>query len=810
MPSNLVKTSSEWNSSSLKTYIPPRGVLCVEISDEVSNDNQNINHNISIKVGDGERTYPTLPYLSFKDEYIEDIRIRLIKMINEQSDKIVDAYTKDEIDSLLKEIDDKINEIDTTVDLSEYAKKSDIPETHKHDNKSILDQIECVFTPQEKEKLANLNINDQGQTVNDHTHQNKSILDKIEVAMTKDDKEKLNQLTNGRNYDTEISQLKSDSHKHANIDILNDTTASFTTEYEEIIKNWKPSESATYESFKGSTDSDDGETGLVPAPSKGDQDKFLRGDGTWVTVEVSGSGESFTLVAGDNVAIVNDDENKTKTISVTIPSVDLSGYATTSYVDNKVSNIVIPTYDLSGYATQTWVTTQINNIDIPSLNGYAMEQYVDDAIDSIPAYTLPIATKSTLGGIIVGDNINVDEDGVISVDIPESHDYSGVLSVSESENDLEVIVTTKDGDTAIPIHASLPDVVGYVSGPGIYIQSIEYAKLTKLGYRRLDYIESDGQQYIDTGFVPSNNTTIIIDSIPHTAGHSITNNVTLFGTMVNNAYYSDEWMFWCYSGSESYRDLNNPGIYCRGSNNGITLTGVNLETRCIVTASTYHRNITIDYPDGTSITRTPTSYNSMSKPINTLYIFYSNTENVPVPLRMSYTRMYSCQILDNNECIMYLIPVKRISDNKVGMYDIRHEKFYASNTNVDFIAGNVISNDMILQSNTISVYDSGWISMSIDNENITSSDIEYRKIATGLVEVCGTFTPSASFNTLTLFTLPEEYHPHKKRTFIQLHPNILTPFLLTIDTDGVVEINSPSSIAFDDGQAYYIEAMFMI
>lgn len=44
----------------------------------------------------------------------------------------------------------------------------------------------------------------------------------------------------------------------------------------------------TYSDMVGATLSADGENGLVPAPSAGDQDKFLRGDGTWASVTPGG------------------------------------------------------------------------------------------------------------------------------------------------------------------------------------------------------------------------------------------------------------------------------------------------------------------------------------------------------------------------------------------------------------------------------------------------------------------------------------------------------------------------------------------
>lgn len=57
-------------------------------------------------------------------------------------------------------------------------------------------------------------------------------------------------------------------------------------------------------------------------------------------------------------------------IKAHIPTIDLTGYATESYVNDKVADI-----DLSGYALKT---------DIPTLEGYATEKYVNDAIGAIP------------------------------------------------------------------------------------------------------------------------------------------------------------------------------------------------------------------------------------------------------------------------------------------------------------------------------------------------------------------------------------------------------------------------------------------
>ena len=54
----------------------------------------------------------------------------------------------------------------------------------------------------------------------------------------------------------------------------------------------------SYSAMTGATSSAAGTSGLVPAPSKGDKIKFLRGDGTWVTPEKLAS-SSYTTVTID-------------------------------------------------------------------------------------------------------------------------------------------------------------------------------------------------------------------------------------------------------------------------------------------------------------------------------------------------------------------------------------------------------------------------------------------------------------------------------------------------------------------------------
>ena len=91
----------------------------------------------------------------------------------------------------------------------------------------------------------------------------------------------------------------------------------------------------TYNEMAGATSSAAGSSGLVPAPAAGDQEKFLRGDGTWHEVGGGGSGGS----SGDSLPLSG---------GVVTGNVQQSG-ATTDYTTYKFRNI--------GFGTTTTPTS---------------------------------------------------------------------------------------------------------------------------------------------------------------------------------------------------------------------------------------------------------------------------------------------------------------------------------------------------------------------------------------------------------------------------------------------------------------------
>lgn len=82
--------------------------------------------------------------------------------------------------------------------------------------------------------------------------------------------------------------------------------------YDETAGKWvNKTIDALLPTLTGATADTAGEAGLVPAPQAGDQDKFLKGDGTWSTIEISDAAEAQIFEVTLNVT-TDDSGTETK------------------------------------------------------------------------------------------------------------------------------------------------------------------------------------------------------------------------------------------------------------------------------------------------------------------------------------------------------------------------------------------------------------------------------------------------------------------------------------------------------------------
>jgi hypothetical protein len=231
--SHVIRTSDQWNSSGDQYHVIPRGVLCIELTS---------NGKTKIKVGEGNKFYSQLPYISDMED-------------------LSNYYTKEEVDLIVENL-----EFMSIKSTEEYESRNQLPKTG---NK--LGDVRFVKNPNNQHDDPLLYVWNGSKWV----FSGGSIID-IDLSEYCKKSEILPRL----------QQLEALSHAHRNKAILDSTSAVYTTEKDEKLESLK-----NYDVFVPATEEEDGVDGLVPAPSASETNKFLRGDGTWVDVE----GGSYVL-----------------------------------------------------------------------------------------------------------------------------------------------------------------------------------------------------------------------------------------------------------------------------------------------------------------------------------------------------------------------------------------------------------------------------------------------------------------------------------------------------------------------------------
>lgn len=192
-------------------------------------------------------------------------------------------------------------------------------------------------------------------------------------------------------------------------------------------------------------------------------------------------------------------------------------------------------------------------------------------------------------------------------------------------------------------------------GTGVFIAGPEW------WYDELEYIESSGTQYIDTGFKPNQDTRVVMDF------HLLESIATgIFGQRTS-------------ASSKAFIFLYNPGQGAyRSDYNGETTQVFavdNVLSRFVVDKSgntTKFSGIVQSYGEGTF----QADYSLM--------LFASN--NAGVASLLGSMRAYSCQIYDNGTLVRDFVPAK-LSDGSIGLIDKLTEEFYPNMGTGVFTAG---------------------------------------------------------------------------------------------------------------------------
>ena len=193
--------------------------------------------------------------------------------------------------------------------------------------------------------------------------------------------------------------------------------------------------------------------------------------------------------------------------------------------------------------------------------------------------------------------------------------------------------------------------------------------LVKNGYKKLEYIESTGTQYIDTGVVANENTGFDIDFIAfnkiYWSGHG-----TIFGS--RSGFKSNGYQLTTFNN----RDLM--GHFLFGTNESEYNIRYNAGIIPGVRQRISFRDEVLTLPDKSNIT--VTNYNFQTPSSLILFAMHEGT-NVG---EKSKTRLYSFKLYDGNTLIRNFIPCLD-KNNKAGLYDIVENKFYGNSGTGDFV-----------------------------------------------------------------------------------------------------------------------------
>ena len=207
------------------------------------------------------------------------------------------------------------------------------------------------------------------------------------------------------------------------------------------------------------------------------------------------------------------------------------------------------------------------------------------------------------------------------------------------------------------------------------------------GYKQIDYIEVTGTQFIDTEFIPNQDTRFVSELMMRT----ISGNQNIYGCR-QNANSADG-----SSRNFAFRVIGGKWQPCYGTK--LRSTGIAADT------TKWHRidqnkNICriygIDSYDEETITESTTVVDGVAinvideqtftAPHTFLIGGIRSGSSSPGTLYYTKARFRACQLYDNGTLIRDFIPCKN-ADGEVGMYDTVNAKFYGNAGTGTFVAG---------------------------------------------------------------------------------------------------------------------------
>ncbi len=243
------------------------------------------------------------------------------------------------------------------------------------------------------------------------------------------------------------------------------------------------------------------------------------------------------------------------------------------------------------------------------------------------------------------------------------------------------------------------------AGGTISIQSTTSTAVLPSGYTLLEYIESTGTQYINTGYFWQNeNVRVILDGMVTKAGSSRSmfgNEEHVVSTASGGRYFS----------IIPHGSATSSSIYAGSGSQGSLSTALN--TRFLMDIYTTTSKTLYASMNGVSKISAKsysgsviTNPNKLTNGVGQIYIFANHnsgtgavlsgaTPNMAGSQIMAGMRVYSFKMFDNNALVRSFVPAKN-SSGTVGLYDLVGQKFYTDAAGGKFTAGSTATTRVVL------------------------------------------------------------------------------------------------------------------
>lgn len=235
---------------------------------------------------------------------------------------------------------------------------------------------------------------------------------------------------------------------------------------------------------------------------------------------------------------------------------------------------------------------------------------------------------------------------------------------------------------------SLDDMVNYQPTGRLEIGFIRLANMDNIaqsnikplpsGYKRLEYIQTDGRQYINTGYVPNSETKVEIDFYNFATYSDVSDveNPTLYTTILFGS--RDDLRTNAFTVWTAVNELNE--IKFDVGNEILENLPAKVTGRLKISASANEIII-----NGKTTTVGVQAFNGNYP----LYLFTNNNGGT-IDERCAFGKLYSFKIYENGTLQRDMIPCVRVTDGVVGLYDLVDGGFFTNEGMGEFIAPNPI------------------------------------------------------------------------------------------------------------------------